>query len=57
MLIYDQTLYVYIIYVKKISKVYPLRTENKKKNEDENMFYFLGTKIKLRCIFMDQKLI
>jgi len=57
MLIYDQTLYVYIIYVKKISKVYPLRTENKKKNEDENMFYFLGTKIKLRYIFMDQKLI
>jgi len=42
-----------------MSKLYPLGTKNKIKNcEDKNIkFNFLGTKIKIRNIYRDKKVI
>ena len=49
---YVQPLYVHIIMFKKFQK------QNEIFCEDENIpFYFLGTKIKIRYIFREEKLI
>jgi len=51
--------FMYLYYVKKMSKLYSLGTKNKTKNcEDENiLFYFLGTKTKIWYIYRDKNLI
>ena len=58
---YVQHLYILIVFkkFKNMSKLYSLGTKNKIKScEDENIqFNFLRTKIKIRYIYKDEKLI